>query len=57
MWRVDGNIDVDRWITLISFFYDENEMVYEYFDPVGFKEKFELRVRDGRIQSLGEPRS
>ncbi|GBE93673.1 hypothetical protein [Nostoc cycadae] len=46
MWRVDGDIDVDRWITLISFFYDGNEMVYEYFDPAGFKEKFELRVRD-----------
>ncbi len=21
-------------------------MVYEYFDPVGFEDKFELRVRD-----------
>ena len=46
LWRIDGNIDVDSWIKLISFFYDGNEMVYEYFDPKGFKEKIELRVRD-----------
>lgn len=46
MWRVDGNIEIDNWINLISFFFDSNEMVYEYFDPKGFEEKFELRVRD-----------
>ncbi|MCC5644368.1 hypothetical protein LC607_15750 [Nostoc sp. CHAB 5824] len=46
LWRIDGNVDLENWINLITFFYKGNEMVYEYFDPVGFEDKFELRVRD-----------
>jgi len=46
LWRIDGNVDLDNWVELITFFYKGNEMVYEYFDPIGFEEKFELRVRD-----------
>lgn len=46
LWRIDGNVDLDNWVELITFFYKGNEMVYEYFDPIGFEEKFELRLRD-----------
>jgi hypothetical protein len=46
LWRLDGVIDIDSWIRLISFFYKSNEMVIEYFDPEEFKRIFDLRIRD-----------
>jgi hypothetical protein len=46
LWRIDGDIDFDSWINLISFFYKGNEMIIEYFNPEEFKQIFELRVRD-----------
>jgi len=46
LWRIDGDIDIDSWIRLISFFYKSNEMIIEYFNPKEFKEIFEERVRD-----------
>ena len=48
LWRMDGDIDLDNWIDLISFFYKSNEMIIEYFNPDAFEEMFELRVRDFR---------
>lgn len=33
LWRIDGDIDLDSWLDLISFFFKGNEMVVEYFDP------------------------
>ncbi len=46
LWRIDGDIDLDSWINLISFFYKGNEMILEYFNPDEFRQTFELRVRD-----------
>lgn len=33
LWRIDGDVDLDSWLDLISFFFKSNEMVIEYFDP------------------------
>lgn len=46
LFRVDGNIVLDDWIELISFFFKSNEMIVEYFNPEQFKHIFEERVRD-----------
>lgn len=46
LFRVDGDIAIDDWIELISFFYKSNEMIIEYFDPEQFEQEFEERVRD-----------
>ncbi len=46
LWRVDGDIDTDNWINLITFFYKSNEMIIEYFNPDEYERMFELRVRD-----------
>jgi hypothetical protein len=46
LFRVDGDIAIDNWIELISFFYKSNEMIIEYFDPEQFEQEFEERVRD-----------
>lgn len=46
LWRIDGDIPEDVWMDLIAMFMKENEMVFEYFDPEGFKTRFPLRVRD-----------
>lgn len=46
LWRIDGDIDLENWISLISFFFKSNEMIIEYFNPRAFEEMFELRVRD-----------
>lgn len=46
LWRIDGDIDLDSWVILISFFHKSNEMIIEYFNPEAFEQIFELRVRD-----------
>jgi len=48
LWRIDGDINLDSWIELISFFYKGNEMIIEYFNPEEFKQMFELRIRDSK---------
>lgn len=42
LFRVDGNIAVDDWINIISFFFKSNEMIIEYFNPEEFENMFEL---------------
>lgn len=34
LWRIDGDLDVPRWKTLISHFYRDNQLVGEYFGGV-----------------------
>lgn len=46
LWRIDGEVDLDDWIDLTSFFFKCNEMIVEYFNPKQFEQMFELRVRD-----------
>jgi hypothetical protein len=33
LFRIDGAIDLEDWLSLVSMFYKGNEMVIEYFDP------------------------
>jgi hypothetical protein len=40
LFRIDCDIDVDKWIELLSQFFKGNEMIIEYFDPELFQEKF-----------------
>jgi len=46
LFRIDGNIAVEDWITIISFFFKSNEMIIQYFNPDKFEQIFEERVRD-----------
>ena len=45
--RIDGDIDVGRWLELVGFFYQGNEMVLEYFDPEEYERRFGEKVRGG----------
>lgn len=45
LFRIDGDIDVDTWIDLISHFFKSNEMIIEYFDPSQFEEAFGEKMR------------
>ncbi len=45
LFRIDGNIDVDEWIEMISLFYKGNEMIIEYFDPEQFEQMFGEKIR------------
>ena len=40
LFRIDGNINLENWLSLLSMFYKSNEMVIEYFDPTLFEKKF-----------------
>ena len=55
LFRVDGDIAIDDWIELISFFYKSNEMIIEYFDPEQFEQEFEERVRDFKAWKQKQP--
>jgi hypothetical protein len=39
LFRVDGSIDLDDWLSIVSMFYKGNEMLIEYFDPGLFNQK------------------
>jgi hypothetical protein len=50
MFRIDGEILLDDWLSLVGMFYKSNEMVIEYFDPELFDAKFRpMRERMGQI--------
>lgn len=40
VFRIDGDIDVDKWIELLSQFFKGNEMIIEYFDRELFQQRF-----------------
>jgi hypothetical protein len=46
MFRIDGTTILKDWIESLGYYYWQNEMLIEYFDPDSFKERFELRIRD-----------
>lgn len=52
LFRIDGNIDINKWIDLISHFFKGNEMILEYFDPDEFEAQFGQRIRDYKKLSL-----
>lgn len=41
LFRIDGEISLDDWLSLLSMFYKGNEMIVEYFDPALFQKKFQ----------------
>lgn len=41
LFRIDGALELDPWLSLVSMFYKGNEMIVEYFDPDKFAEKFQ----------------
>jgi len=55
LWRIDGDIDLESWTRLISFFFKGNEMVIRYFNPQEYEERFELRVRDFEAWKRQQP--
>jgi hypothetical protein len=56
VFRLDGLIELERWVELISFFYRGNEMVVEYLNPGQFEAVFgeQARIRLPR-EMLKEP--
>jgi len=51
LFRIDGEIDVDKWLELLSQFFTGNEMIIEYFDPELFQQRFPEQA------SKSEPRT
>ncbi len=50
LFRIDGAINLNDWVSLVSMFYKGNEMVIEYFDPKLFNEKYRpIRERTYRL--------
>lgn len=45
LFRIDGDVDVDQWVELTSYFLKGNEMLMEYFDPAEFERRFGPRIR------------
>jgi len=45
LFRIDGDIDIDLWVQLISMFFKGNEMILQYFDPARFEEVYGDKVR------------
>ncbi len=54
LWRIDGDIKLEIWSNLISYFFKNNEMITQYFDPEGFEKIFDLRVRDFEAWKLSQ---
>jgi hypothetical protein len=48
LFRIDGDIDIERWLDLTAHFFKGNEMILEYFDPAGFENKFGARIKQYR---------
>lgn len=42
LFRIDGKLPIDKWKTLVTHFYQENPLIYEYFeiDVSGLKSNF-----------------
>ena len=45
LFRIDGDVNFEKWLDLISFFFKGNEMILEYFDPEKFERVFGERIR------------
>jgi len=40
LFRIDGDINIDKWIDLTNYFFKGNEMILEYFNPDMFQRIF-----------------
>ena len=45
LFRIDGDVNVGRWLELVGGFFSGNEMVVEYFDPARFEEEYAPQIR------------
>ncbi len=51
LFRIDGDVDVERWLDMVGHFFSGNEMVLEYFDPDQYHQHFDekiMRFREAR---------
>lgn len=56
LFRIDGNVDVVRWLDMVGHFFSGNEMVLEYFDPDQYHEHFDEKMalfREARARREG----
>lgn len=44
LFRIDGDVDVERWLDMVGYFFRGNEMVLEYFDPDQYHEHFDEKI-------------
>lgn len=44
LFRIDGDVDVGRWLGMVGHFFSGNEMVLEYFDPDQYHEHFDEKI-------------
>lgn len=44
LFRIDGDVDVERWLDMVGHFFSGNEMVLEYFDPDQYHEHFDEKI-------------
>ena len=44
LFRVDGDVEVERWLEMVGYFFSGNEMVLEYFDPDQYHEHFDEKI-------------
>ena len=56
LFRIDGEVDPERWLDLIGYFFSGNEMVLEYFDPEEYDRVFGETIGKLRALRLGAPR-
>jgi hypothetical protein len=52
LFRIDNDINIDKWIDLISYFFKGNEMILEYFDPESFEAQFGQRIREFKKNNI-----
>jgi hypothetical protein len=57
LFRIDGSIELDPWLSLVSMFYKGNEMIVEYFDPATFAEKYRPTIVRWQLAKMGKPRN
>jgi len=44
LFRIDEDVDVERWLDMVGHFFSGNEMVPEYFDPYQYHQHFDERI-------------
>jgi hypothetical protein len=54
LFRIDGSIDLEPWLSLVSMFYKGNEMIVEYFDPATFAEKYRPKIAQWQTAMAGK---
>jgi hypothetical protein len=56
LFRIDGDVDVERWLDMTGHFFSGNEMVLEYFDPEQYHQFFDEKLERFRRMKSSAPR-